>query len=120
MKNIEGWTYMLLGALLNGGASILLKYAAMQEVSMLSERNKASIMFLLLAVTCYIGAFGLYYFALKRVEVGVAYLVMTAIAAIVVNMYGHFMFGNVFGFQNWLGAALITLGLILMIQVKPL
>lgn len=111
---------MLLGALLNGGASIFLKYAAMQDVSVLTERGKVSMVLLVLAVSCYVGAFGLYYLALKRVDVGIAYLVMTAIAAIVVNVYGHFIFGNTFGFQNWLGATLIVLGLILMIQVKPL
>ena len=120
MKNLEGLTYMLLGALLNGGASIFLKHAATQEVSALMERNKSSLMLMALAMVCYIGAFGLYYLALKRIEVGVAYLVMTAITAIVVNLYGHFIFGNTFSVQNWMGAALITVGMLLMIQAKPL
>lgn len=118
MTNIQGWLYALTGAILNGAASVLLKYAAMQQPAELAERTRASIVFLALAMICYVGAFGLYYLALKRIEVGVAYLVMTAIAAIVVNVYGHFIFGNTFGFQNWAGAVLIALGFVLMVQTR--
>ncbi len=114
MKNIGAWSYMLLGALLNGSASIFLKYAAIQKTLVPVEKNAALIMFFVAAMSCYAGAFGFYYLALKRVDVGVAYLVMTAIAAIVVNMYGYFVFGNAFSLQNWLGAALVMIGLVLI------
>lgn len=104
---------MLLGALLNGSASIFLKYAAMQKTTSV-EPSYASVVYLMTAMTCYIGAFGLYYLALKQIDVGLAYLVMTATAAVIVNMYGYFVFGSIFSSQNWLGAALVLIGLLLV------
>jgi len=116
MNNVGGWSYMLLGALFNGGASILLKYAAAQDAALLFGRVKVSLAFMAAAMFCYVCAFGLYYLALRRIEVGTAYLAMTAIAAVFVNMYGHFVFGDVFGARNWLGAGFIALGMVFIFR----
>ncbi len=116
MNSIAGWSYMLLGALFNGGASILLKHAAMQEAALLFGRFKLSFAFMASAMVCYVCAFGLYYLALKRIEVGTAYLAMTTIAAVFVNLYGHYVFADAFGMKNWLGAGFIALGLVFIFR----
>lgn len=118
MNRFDSGLYMIGGAFLNGGASLFLKYAALQRsLSHVGDSRFATLFFVVAAMLSYAGAFSLYYLALRRVDVGVAYLTMTSIAAIIVSAYGVFVFGEHFSLQKALGFILVAIGLFLLTDI---
>lgn len=118
MNRFDSLLYMVGGALLNGGASVFLKYAALQRSpSHVGDSQFSAFIFVAAAMCSYAGAFSLYYFALRKVEVGVAYLTMTGMAAIIVSAYGVFVFGEHFSLQKVLGFTLVMVGLFLLTEI---
>lgn len=116
--NMNSYLSMFAGAVFNAVAGIILKHSAMLANGGLEELTKRPVL-PILALAAYGGAFLCYFFALKAADLSLAYTLMTAVTALVVTLYGGFVFGESLTPTKLAGIALAIAGIALMTRASP-
>ncbi len=111
------WIALSLGVVLNALANVLVK-AGVSRIGATggAEFVQAALRqpLLYLGITAFVLALGAYSFALSRLELSVAYPVMTSLGLIIVAAASIAFFGESFGLKKLAGTALIIFGVVLL------
>lgn len=111
------WIALSLGVVLNALANVLIK-AGVSRVGPASGGefvSRALAQPLLYGgIVAFVLALGAYSFALSRLQLSVAYPVMTSLGLVIVAIASVALFGEMFSAKKMVGTALIVLGVILL------
>lgn len=121
--NLTAWVLILTGVLLNAGAQLLLKAGtnAIGVVTLTREQWLATVLAvatnpqIVAGGACYVVSVGVWIGALSRVEVSVAYP-MLSIGYVVNALAAWYLFGEALGVQRWLGIGFIAIGVWLLVR----
>lgn len=121
--NGASFALILTGVLLNAGAQLLLK-AGTNTLGMLTLTREnwlgtglavASSPHIAAGLACYVVSVGVWIVALSRVEVSVAYP-MLSIGYVVNALAAWYLFGEAVTLQRWLGIGFIAVGVWLLVR----
>jgi len=114
---------VLAGVLLNAGAQLLLKAGTntLGVVTLTREQGFDTALavagnpYIIAGLACYVVSVGLWIGALSRVEVSVAYP-MLSIGYVVNALAAWYLFGEALSLQRWIGIGFILIGVWLLVR----
>lgn len=121
--NATSFALILMGVLLNAAAQLLLK-AGTNAFGVLTLTREhwlgttfavATNPHIVAGLACYVVSVGVWIGALSRVEVSVAYP-MLSIGYVVNALAAWYLFGEALGVQRWLGIGFIAIGVWLLVR----
>jgi len=115
------YAFLILALSCNAAANILMKLAAPAYVDGLREWITQPWLllkngYLVSAIIFFITALGLYSYVLSKMNLSIAYPIMTSLGFMIVISYSMIFLDEKFFWWQWIGALLIVIGVVLLSQ----